>query len=262
VKISRFSKKQLKELLERQKKREYWKWECVRRNKDYKKDFEKYGRKQLNRGLADRMLGKWECFADLPDPKVESPEGVGVSQPVATSRIGDIFDLLPSSKERMIHLWKPGTLLKKFDGTTQKNQGWTVLNSVTGDQEALTQDNCPCSITITVLCEPGFQKGELEAILLKEFGQVYKKLLAAQKKVLRRSPRPRFSEFENYIKVYELRKGNPAMPWAEIAQAWKDWVRARAGKKKMLVSESEKQNARDYWGMAVYLIEKEGWKML
>lgn len=249
MKISRFSQKQLAELFERQKEREYWKWQCVRRNEDYKKDFEKYGRKQrrIKSCLANRMFEKWECFVDLPDPKIENPD-VGYGAPRAKAAFGDVFDLLQNPS---IHLWKPGTVLKKMDGSVEKIRAWTVYDSRTTIQEELTSDNLPCYITITVRCEPGFQKGELEAILLKSFGKTYKTLLSAQKKVLSGSPRARFSEFKNYMDVYDLKKRNPHMTWAEIGTA--------------ILGEqnegSEGQSARDYWKKAKTLIEKGGWKM-
>ena len=248
VKISRFSQKQLKELLKRQKEREHWKWECVRRNEDYKKDFEKYGGKQLNRRLSDKIFEKWERFVHLPDPEIEDPD-IGYGAPDAKVAFGDVFDMLSGSR---IHLWKPGSVLKKIDGTVEEIREWTVYNSDIETQEELTPDNLPEYITITIRCEPGSQIGELEAILLKVFGKMYKKLLAAQKMILKASPRARFVEFKNYMDVYDFKKRNPCMTWAEIGAA-------KIGKKK---DGSEKQNARDYYKKAENLIEKEGWKML
>lgn len=258
------SQKRFKKAIERQAERQKWVWECVRRNKEFIEDFNKYGGKELDGDLGDAMLEKWstDYLSNPQEPfQAVNPNYPAAYVPFCRTTLGDIFDLW--SKYRNIRLFPAGTVLRKKGRVIKRFRKWTVLNSGVGTYEPLSQDNCPTSITITMACEPYSQKGELEVLLLKEFERAYRWVLAAQKEVFGRM-RPRFNELKDYLTVYDLKKENRS--WNDIAvQVIPEWAYKnpnKRGRKKMVASQEAIERVRRYYRRADDLINRGGWKKM
>jgi hypothetical protein len=77
--------------------------------------------------------------------------------------------------------------------------------------------------------------------------------------------KPHWDEYEKYLRVYDLKKGNPRLTWSEIAkEIFPDEVEKHVSPHKqqikMLVTQTAKDKVRYYWNRANIMINKGGWK--
>jgi hypothetical protein len=195
-------------------KRKLWKWEWLRRNEEYQKDFKKHW-KFLQKGLKEhkdkvmkaiknnydcvslpppydsihgRMYTKWQLLTGLRDPDDPSTENLGIKVYSPDVSVAFTDRLYPELD---------------FEG-----------------EESLTSKHRPNCLVIFVRVTPWAQKTKLIKAINQTATKNLGRLLKAQKSVYEKlSLRPRFNEFEKYKKVYDLRhpKKGKGKSWEKIA---------------------------------------------
>lgn len=243
---------------------EYWAWEFLKRNEDYRKDFEKFGN---SREIPQNILFKWGFVSHLKDPTL--PLG-------KNSLCNPITDLPHRSFRVMIDgetsctLWPPGTERKGKNGRKYKTKSWNVYRKDENVFEKLTTQNCPRFLTATISIDPfcsPFQRASQAKRTTKFFEFYLNEILKAQKAVFkeRAIERPRLDLFQKYIRVYDLKTNNPKMTWTEIAkEIFPERVRKSESPHRHLLKEAVDPSARDtvrkYWKQANMMINKGEWK--
>jgi hypothetical protein len=258
--------------------RQYWKWEWLRRNKEYRKDFEKFGEglqnawKQYNevaRKVIDEtgeppdwhlpdppydiicleMGTKWG-MRELPDP-YNSPQEAPRIAAYMPSLLGVFYDDLSSLSEMGSVLEEPNPRFKSKENFA----GWTIWHTDDKSEfpktSPLTSENCPHYLMIVARVDPWIQKTRLIEAINQCAKKNLDKLLKAQRSVFdKKSLRPRFDEFETYKNVYDLR--DKGKSWRKIA-------------KETLPNEEEPDVAmrrvRYHYDQAKWWIN-EGWRVL
>lgn len=245
-------------------------WECIRRNKQYRADFKKYGNKdttQINDTDEDVsvwavIVGKWGIDGKLPNPdNPQPPNNLFLADPFITTSYPH-----PCKK---ILLVPPGTtLINRETKEKIKNKQWLLYDYKHKSHTEITLINCPRVFRLTVDVNPMFKKSDVRRSLLKEFDKAYDTLIRVRETLERRKPkhnRPRYNEINTYLRVYDLKLN---MSWPDIAmtifpeQTTKNTAYARRIKKTERPFPSAIENVKYYWKQANDLINKGGWRRL
>jgi hypothetical protein len=69
--------------------------------------------------------------------------------------------------------------------------------------------------------------------------------------------------YDNFLRVYDFKKGNPKMTWSEIAKVIvpKEFYKNKKGDN-IFATPSAKDKVRHYWRQAKKMIEEGGWKQI
>lgn len=275
-----FSEKRKKESLQQYKKRQSLMWECVRRNKDYLRDFQVYGNRELDRDEKEILLNKWNIgtmpfLMDPNYPITEEDDEILMAFPLPDSPaekksyFSDVFGVNKVSGQ----IAGPGQIVTEYEGIKprigkqRKIEHWGLFNFKTEKYEKLTEENCPRSISIHIEIKPWFSKKTIEERFMEEFEEAYQKVKEAQQAILgKKQRRPGDDEFQKCIHVYDLKKNHSNMSWSDIAEEVIPKCSFdnpnKRGKRKRLVYQWAIDKVRDYYALADNLINKEGWRQL
>jgi hypothetical protein len=242
----------------------YWRWEFLRRNEDYRKDFQRFGN---TRQAPKNMLFKWGFLFHLKDPALPLGEN-SLLNPI-TNLSQQSFHITVDRKTSCF-LFPPGTELKRKNGRKYKTTFWNVYRKDENVIEKLTTQNCPRFLTVTIGIDPHhspFQRASQVKTAKLFFESYLNEILKAQKAVFkeRSIERPRLDLFQDYIRVYDLKKNIPTMTWTEIAKKiFPHQVCISESPHrhflKEVVAPSARDTVRKYWKQANMMINKERWR--
>lgn len=272
-----------------------WRWEFVRRSKQYNEDYQKYhkdiGEKEFDI-LSDPSLLLYDRYRidgnlPMPDPKqsvlLEDLNDFFniIKYPYPKRHVsgnvyfikGNDFHILPLHELGLYQPWQihsPGSkcTIPVDDNHTKEVhiEEWCVNRFDCGIRggrfEKLTAGNCPGTMIIRVNIEPHFQKTEIKRRVDELFEEGYRDISAIQGAVLKKKPRrPQLGELKKFIKVYDLKIKNPKITWLEIAREVlpQEIEKNRKGTKE-IIHPSTKEKLRGYWNQATYYIEEGGWR--
>jgi hypothetical protein len=250
--------------------------ECVRRNKDYIRDFELIKEGKLNDVQKGRLARKWRIWGGktLGDPNDSAPiSGSGRFQyylypeneiPYSSN---SFFVNYESRRSKEIRLFRPGD--KGLDVKGGKVSGkefkdWEILDDQNRKYEKLTKKNCPHYISITIEVQPWFSDKVMKETLVGEFEAALKLVRDAQKVVLKKKTfGPRDDDaFEKFMTAFDYRDKNPKMTLNEIALKMFPDATYESKKGKQRASPEAIDKVRYYLGRADYYINKQGWREL
>jgi hypothetical protein len=267
-----FDEKREKLIAQNQEARAKYIWECVRRNRDYIEDFQKYGNQKLPEKIADEMREKWGLGDKLPNPYELYQESDPHRQFVYPSPDDPIcrYNLFHSYGTNEIYVAPPNPDYVQYDLLTGEEiifKEWTVFDFTKGKYEKLTQGNCPDSISIHINIKLSYPKSKIESLILETFENAYNVVINTQKATLRKkSSRPRLSTFKQCIQVYDLKTTKPKMEWSEIAkrifpeEVEKHKAPHRKTRKNELPLRTAIDKVRHYYRQADKMINKGGWR--
>ncbi len=251
-------------------------WECVRRNKDYIRDFELIKEGKLNDVQKERLARKWRIYGwkTLGDPNESAPI-------ISSGRVqyylypeneipyssNSFFVNYESRRSKEIRLFRPGDKgldVKRGKVIGKEFKDWEILDDQNRKYEKLTKKNCPHYISITIEVQPWFSDKVMKEILVGEFGAALKLVRDAQKVVLKKkSLGPRDDdEFQKFMVAYDYKDKNPGITPNDIAvRMFPDATyENKKGKKRALPWAID--NVRYYLERADYYINKQGWREL
>ena len=189
--------------------RKKYKWEFLRRNKDYIRDYLKH--RDEERAPVDIIL-KWDSAVDcstfprkLVDPKKSNPnfelggdlELIQVwDPPINTSFLQREY-----TKNNLVSLFPPGTEIRG-----EKIRHWKIYDQKTKTLDVLNQDNYPDYLRMDIRILPFYQSTKFIKIFMKEFKKQLDLLLKAQRSVTdyKKANRPRLNLYDKYLEVYDL----------------------------------------------------------
>ena len=246
----------------------------MRRNKDYIEDYRRYGKYVEKCGgkvvedekIRNMIKEKWNLYLGvLPNPDI-SEERAPRYCPEPQSPQSNVGYFSDPFGESPILVFSPGERTYFYHGGKELEH-WAVYDYTKQIWGSLTNENCPRSISLTISIEPNYKRRDLQVTLMTEFEKAYQRVSKAQKTVFpKRSVRPRFGEFDKYIRVYDFKKANPKISWSDIAE--KVFPQEtysnpnKRGKKKTLVSQTAIDKVRHYYREADKMINKGGWRRL
>jgi hypothetical protein len=243
---------------DKQKLRRKWKWEFMKRSKEYIEDFEDLRKKDLTKYW--KITDKYGAFGPLPDPngpfdaersgtfEIYFGADIGLSIPLGRDILtfwihneDDTSILKNSVNEIKIgelcppidYLEKKGESLKfhpggdldfesiRAEGLTYGDTHWCI-HSLSKGFEKLNEDNCPYSFTLNIRVDPALQKENVKNKVLDVFNELWDIIAEAQKSLQKgtflKPFKPRWDVYDKYVQVYDLKKANPNMEWSEIAK--------------------------------------------
>jgi hypothetical protein len=224
--------------------RQRWKWEWLRRNKEYREDYNKYGKdlqkawKQYN-DIAREMIEEGEppdwYLPDPPYDKISLEMGTkwGMRElpdpynpPQETPRIAlNMTSVFARVSNDLFSLSEMGSILEKPKphdrSRADLDSGWTIWRaddkSEFPETLPLTSENCPHYLMIVARVDPWIQKTRLTKAINQCANENLDKLLKAQRSFFqKKSLRPRFVEFETHKNVYDLREKGKS--WRQITK--------------------------------------------
>jgi hypothetical protein len=269
-------------------KRRKFVWECVRRNKDYIRDFELFKKGKLNTfqkiqiemkwrispmrvGSRDKKQGTgekiWRIQRGLADPKKSTPSNIPATKwpfyPNVWNPSCSASYHTDKSIPRAVDIIVPGVILRLPEGE-KKFEEWMIQHE--NDKfEKLTKENCPRTISIWVEVQPWFTKSVIEKRLVAKFDEAYELLKYVQNVVLKKkSLGPRDDdEFQKFMKAFDYKDKNPGITLNDIAlRMFPDATYKNAKGTRDLSKSWAKEKVRYYLKRAEYYINNEGWKEL
>jgi Proteobacterial transcriptional regulator-like domain len=278
--------------------RQYWAWQWIRRNEDYRRDFRKFG---SSHRVPQEVWHKWNMHK-LIDPSDPDPgRDYLISPPYR------VIAQSPNTFERPYSFIAPGTKYKGKRGHTWKTpegywavlpiyetaKSWKIEDRMKEFQEfyekypeedalsnrdkdlgirKLTRKNFPRAISVVVRFphhDLPFHKTDLINEVTQLFRDELEEFLKARKAIFKPKTalRPRHDLFFDYMRVYDRKKKNPNMSWSDIAkEIFPDKIEKHVSPHRKIVREivssSTKDVVRKYWKQADRLINREGWKYL
>ena len=253
-------------------------WECIRRNKDYIRDFELYNKGTLNDVqkrqlevkwyIAPRTRTKYDPVRTLADPKdsyphyFDSKAAVQSYGPIPDSPQSDADIYTDKSFGRALHIFRPGHTVKFPEGE-KKIEHWEIQDG--SKYKKLTEKNCPRFISIWVEVQPWFSKSAIESELMFNFEEAYELIKDAQTAVLKKkSLGPRDDdEFEKFMTAFDYKDKNPGITLNDIAvRMFPEATYENKRHTRTLAESWAKEKVRYYLERADYYINKQGWKEL
>jgi hypothetical protein len=262
-------------LVEKFSKREELMWECIRRNKDYIRDFELYNKGTLNDVQKRELAVKWHISAGIRDDPVASLADPKESYPpicdieAAVGYYGPVPDIPQSSADIYteessgwaLKIFRPGHTVEFPEGE-KTIEHWEIQDG--SKYKKLTEENCPRWISIWIEVQPWFPKSAVENALMAKFEKTYELVKDAQKAVLKKkSLGPRDDDdFHKFMMAFDYKDKNPGITLNDIAlKMFPDATyENKKGKKRALPWAIDK--VRYYLGRADYYVNKQGWKEL
>jgi len=263
-------------LIEKLPKRAELMWECIRRNKDYIRDFELYKKGTLNDVQKRQVEVKWYISARirynpvgrLADPKDSYPHysdpkaAVEYYGPMPHIPQSDLDFYTNKSFGRTLKIFRPGHTVKFPEGE-KKIEHWEIQDG--SKYKKLTEENCPRFISIWVEVQPWFSKSAIEKELMFNFEEAYLLVKDAQTAVLKKKslgPRDK-DEFQKFMMAFDYKDKNAGITLNDIALRMfpKATYKNKKGTRDLALPWA-KEKVRYYLERAEYYINNEGWKEL
>lgn len=211
-----------------------WRWECIRRNKDYIHDFELSKKDPYNHIQKRELEKKWhipeefldslkEAFSELKrnDPE-HMEEGLEWSLPDPERANFDMMSFFGVAPEpnmlknwtsflsdyfgRNVAIFRPGHL-EFIEGGWRTSEHWEIDHG-SSEYAKLTEENCPRQILLGIEIQPWFSKETIKQCLIEKFDEAYELLKDAQAAVLKKKtlgPRDDDS-FTNFMIAYDYQQ--------------------------------------------------------
>jgi hypothetical protein len=199
----------------------YWKWQFLRRNKEYISDYQKYkDGKEVPNDIRFKWRWGWNIATKrFVDPNNSNPnlerdlELLSVFNLKASTTIDTWFGM----NGLAVSLLAPES---EVDGKKIEHWSWTPCKKY-GKVRTIGEvdkDNWPEKLCMSIEVRPYHHVTKLKEMFMKEFEKQLNSLIKLQKSISRLRPkRTRFDIYEDYLMVYDYKEKN-GLTFQEIAK--------------------------------------------